>query len=135
MAFESHRARRHRVVVGYDGSDVSGAAVAWAGERVGQGGKLVVVYSRPSSDPVDEPALRATLEVHAGPALAAVEWELELPEGDPARQLASMARAHDADELVVGLSTSGRTPLHHDGISQKLLRTVDRPVVIVPGPR
>lgn len=120
------------VVVGYDGSDASRAAVVWATERARSRGRLHVVYSRPRGKGVDEQAVLATLHIHAGHVLSELDWEFQLLEGRPAQVLLAAARRFDADEIVVGLSSGGRSPSGHDSVSCDLIRAADRPVTVVP---
>ena len=118
--------------MGYDGSDVSRAAVCWAAEQARSRGRLYVVYSRPHGKGVDKQAVLATLHIQAGQVLSDLNWEFQILEGRPAQVLLAAAIRHDADEIVVGLSSDGRAPSGHDSVSRDLIRAADRPVVVVP---
>lgn len=124
--------RDRRVVVGYDGSDVSRAAVSWAAEQARSNGRLYVIYSRPLGKGVDEQAVLANLHIQAGEVLADLDWVFEVLEGNPARVLLAAAHRHDAHEIVVGLSSDGRARSGHDSVSRDLISAADRPVVVVP---
>lgn len=121
-----------RVVVGYDGSDVSRAAVEWAAEQTRSRGRLHVVYSRPPHRGVDEGAVLATLHLHVGEVLAGLDWDFEILEGRPAPALLTAADRFDAHEIVVGLSSDGRAYNGIDSVARDLIRAADRPVVVVP---
>ena len=120
------------VVVGYDGSDASRAAVLWAADQARSRGRLHVVYSRPRGKGVDEQAVLATLHIQAAHVLSDLDWEFQILEGRPAQVLLAAARRQDADEIVVGLSSGGRAPSGHDSVSRDLIKAADRPVVVVP---
>jgi nucleotide-binding universal stress UspA family protein len=106
--------------------------VSWAAKHARSDGKLHVIYSRPVGKGVDEEAVLATLHIQAGGALAGLDWDFEVLEGRPAQVLLAAGRRHDADEIVVGLSSDGRTLSSHDSVSRDLIRAADRPVVVVP---
>jgi nucleotide-binding universal stress UspA family protein len=130
------------LLVGYDGSRASRDALAYALDRAGSDGLVVVVHSygpgpawfgapsyhNGSSDyEAAGRALIAELELPAEPAV-----KVELTEGPPAECLMRMARKWDADEIVTG--SRGYFPLHTGpgSVSLALLRSADRPVVIIP---
>ena len=64
--------------------------------------------------------------------LSDLDWKFQILEGRPAQVLLAAARCHEADEIVVGLSSDGRAPSGHDSVSRDLIRAADRPVVVVP---
>jgi nucleotide-binding universal stress UspA family protein len=61
-----------------------------------------------------------------------VEYETELLGGPPARAIADVARARDADEIVVGAHGHGRVRALLGSVSHELLHIADRPVVVIP---
>ena len=112
-----------RIVVGYDGSPASRAALAHAAERVGEDGRIYIVhaYSLPSdwvgaanyTDLIGLAQERAqsrldNIEPESGADLAAVEWETELMSGAPAPAIARVAEVRGADEIIVGTRGFGR---------------------------
>ena len=124
----------HCVVVGYDGSDVSRAAVSWAADHLRSQGRLHVVHCRPPGRGVDEAVVLATLHIQTGEVLTGMDWDFEILEGHPARVLLAAAHRHEADEIVVGLSSDGRTASGHDSVARDLIGAAGLPVVVVPAP-
>ena len=110
---ERHRAERW-IVVGYDGSDAANRALLRAADEAGERDAVVIVTSTPqmySAGPAAEPLLEPT----AAPAelLAAAKATVTARnavadvvvvarEGDPAEDLLEVARAADADLVIVG---------------------------------
>lgn len=140
-----HRNAKHTapvLVVGYDGSRASHDAFAYAVSRAGDQGTVVVShtfgpgsgwfgapsYHSPSSD-YEARGRACVAELDAPPG---VRVEIDLNEGVPAEQLVRVAAERDADEIVIG--SRGFFPLHSGpgSVSQALLRTADRPVVVIP---
>jgi nucleotide-binding universal stress UspA family protein len=135
------------VVVGYDGSDWSVAAVAYAARRVGSQGLVLVVHSY-AAPPDLGPAVdhRRIVEERqaAGRDLLAkavaacqdaapdVACETKLVEGTPAEALLAVARRRNAAEIVVGSRGSGRAWTPIGSVSRQVLSAADRPVVVVP---
>ena len=100
-------------VVGYDGSDTARAALAYAAERVGTGGRLVIAHIvAPPTPFIDtqyyDRSLRRARERgeecmrDVEDLLGGVPAELCVAEGPPARTLVELARDSAADEIVVG---------------------------------
>src|SRR4051812_13157290 len=95
---DSPAERRPVIVVGYDGSAASRAAVARAIDRTGPGGRLIVVHTyQVPADYVGAVYYNAMYEDAAGaareavdeleaaePLLATVAWERKVALGDPA---------------------------------------------------
>jgi nucleotide-binding universal stress UspA family protein len=141
---ESCGATESVVVVGYDGSSESRAAVAVAGERAGPDGKVVVVHVSPAvSDWLGRPYYQKALEaaheqgeqildqLHEV-AVGTCEVEPTLIEGTPAEALVRVAQARGAREIVVGSRGRGRFRAVLGSVSHELLGIADRPVVVVP---
>jgi nucleotide-binding universal stress UspA family protein len=135
------------IVVGYDGSEPSRFAVTVAARRAGDTGKLFVVhayelppdflgfpnYDRLLSDRRDHGrALLDALPLTGNDELLATEYETELIGGPPAQALADIARARDADEIIVGARGLGRVRSLLGSVSHELLHIADRPVLVIP---
>ena len=130
------------LVIGYDGSRSSRNALAYALDRAGRDGLVVLVHSYgPGGAWFGAPSFHDSKSDYeaAGRALVA---ELELPEeprveieltqGAPAECLLRAARKWNAHEIVTG--SRGYFPLHSGlgSVSLALLKSADRPVVIIP---
>jgi nucleotide-binding universal stress UspA family protein len=135
------------IVVGYDGSPSSRAALARAGRVAGSRGLVHVVhaYSLPNDllptpgyqrllDTERERAQRlvAGLEEEAGPDLQAVEWTVELIGARPARAIADFAKARDADEIIVGSRGRGRAGAMLGSVAHELIHLAACPVTVIP---
>jgi nucleotide-binding universal stress UspA family protein len=126
------------VVVGYDGSETSRAAVAWAAQRAGRSGKVYVVHSvgGPVNGAGSEHEHRGKALLDAllleGDALVDVDYELLLVDGGAAHGIAGAAREHDADEIAVGSHGHGRLRAVLGSVSHELLHVADRPVTVIP---
>ena len=132
------------LVVGYDGSRESEAAVDYAARRAGSAGRIVVVHAlapppalvgvvpvgRESRD--HGAAVLDALLMEQGEALTATSFELEAPRAKPADALLEAASDADADEIVVGCRGLGRIESALGSVSSELLRRADRPVVVIP---
>jgi nucleotide-binding universal stress UspA family protein len=139
--------RSQCLVVGYDSSDCSDAAVRYAARRLGPQGRVVAVYTyAPAPDLVpDADRRRITEERRASgrellaraiatcrEAAADVPCETELAEGAPAEALLAVASDRGAAEIVVGSRGTGRSWTPIGSVSRQLLNEADRPVVVVP---
>lgn len=135
-----------RVVVGYDGSPGSRAALARAADVAGDDGVVFVVHAYPRprgwlGSPLEQERLDASLDEAestiralcdgAGP-LARVAWEPEIIAGDPAEAIAAVAAARQADEIVVGSRRSGLTRALHGSVARDLIRNAGVPVTVIP---
>jgi nucleotide-binding universal stress UspA family protein len=134
------------IVVGYDGSDASRAALLFAARQARPRGRVFVVhaYELPP-DFLGSPnyqdlltqrrdrgeALLADLPL-GDDALAGPEYETELVGGPPAQTIANVARVRHADEIVVGARGLGRVRALLGSVSHELLHLADRPVVVIP---
>jgi len=141
--------RGRRIVVGYDGSETAGAALDYAVDRAGPGGEVIVVYAfGPPPDWLGVPNYQRILNDHqergraaldaialeGHDALLEIEYDTELVGGQPAEAIAAVARAREADEIVVGSRGFGRARAALGSVSHDLLHRADRPIVVVPPP-
>jgi nucleotide-binding universal stress UspA family protein len=131
------------VIVGFDGSPPSRAALAYAAHRASPAGRVVAVHAfQPAPDWLGLPSYRnvvAANQAHGQELLQALEeedigTELEttLLEGPPARAIVAAADARDADEIVVGSRGFGPVRGMLGSLSHALLHETDRVVVIIP---
>jgi len=134
-----------RIVVGYDGSPSSRAALRLALDRVGSG-KLFLVhgYAAPADfwghEAYDqllgaaltrgEEVLNAAAEVD--PRLAQVDHELELIAGRPAEVIANVAETRDADAIFVGTRGFGPFRGMLGSVAHALLHAAKCPVTVIP---
>jgi nucleotide-binding universal stress UspA family protein len=140
-------ARRPTIVVGYDGSEISRAAVTFAARRAGRHGRVYVVHAydlppdflgAPNYDSLlvarqdHGRALLDALPLVGNDELLDVDYETELIGGPPAQAIADVARVRDADEIVVGARGLGRVRALLGSVSHELLHIADRPVVVIP---
>jgi nucleotide-binding universal stress UspA family protein len=129
------------VLVGYDGSAGSKAALAAAAEVAkAYGDSLTIVFSY-ELNPLggDMPEYGAAVREVANKRLAEARElapagaELAIVEREPAHGLAELARDRDARVIVVG--SNGEGPLRGALLGStpyKLLALADRPVLVVP---
>lgn len=140
----AHEHERCTVVVGYDGSPPSRAALAYAARRAARGGRIVAVHAfQPAPDWLGSPDYQRALDAHqiqgrdllrsldARSDLGA-ELVTSLLEGPPARAIVAAADARDADEIVVGSRGFGRVRGVLGSVSHAVLHEADRPVVVIP---
>jgi len=144
----SERTRRAgpTIVVGYDGSQASRAAVSWATRRAGHSGHLVLVNAgRRHGGLLDRPSFDVWVRDRRAFGHALIDElfmerddlardgiEVEVVDDFPARVLLDAARKHDADEIVIGTRHRGRFAALHGSVAHELLNEADRPVVLVP---
>jgi nucleotide-binding universal stress UspA family protein len=138
---EDHR--RPLLVIGYDGSAASRAAIdhalAWAGTE----GHLVIVRScqlpldASTGDPGVEPSMAEGLRDLEGleetePRLAFASWEREITPGPPADVLCHIAEARGADAIVLGTRGVGRFGGLLGSVAHDVLHRASCPVVAIP---
>jgi nucleotide-binding universal stress UspA family protein len=136
-----------RVVVGYDGSPASGAALERAVDAAGDDGVVFVVYAyqrprgwfgaahdqaRLDSVLADAASKLQALCGQTGGPLDRVAWEPEVIAGDPAQAIAAVAAARHAHEIVVGSRRFGLTRALLGSVAQDLIRIADVPVTVIP---
>ena len=134
------------IVVGYDGSPSSRAALALALDRVGDG-KLFVVhaYDAPGdfwgSEHFQEVLDRALYRGEAvlggltpdtDPRLATVDYETELIAGRPAEVIAGVADTRGADSVIIGTRGFGRVRAVLGSVAHELLHEARCPVTVIP---
>lgn len=136
-----------RIVVGYDGSPGSRAALERAADAAGDHGVVFVVHAhaRPHSwlghpnyqERLDavldaaEAVIRNLQEEPGGP-LDRVAWVPEVIGGDPAKAIAGVAAARHADEIVIGSRRFGLARVLHGSVARDLIRLADVPVTVTP---
>lgn len=133
------------IVVGYDGSDCSKAALDEAAELAKDlGEKLVIVFGYAPGgagggevpaqrEAVEEIGEKVTKEATDRAQGAGVETEVELVNKHSAQALADVAKERGADMIVVG--THGEAPIKGIIIGStphKLLHIAEVPVLVVP---
>lgn len=136
------------IVVGYDGSEASRAALRFAARQAPSGGCVVIVhaYELPSTQVswVDYGSLLSR-RYSTGDALlsdlplgdsdlAGPHYETELHGGPAARAIMAVAQTRHADEIVVGARRRGQTRAELGSVSQELLDIADCPVTVIPAP-
>jgi nucleotide-binding universal stress UspA family protein len=137
---------RNRIVVATDGSAGSQEAVTTALGLARESGAIATfVYVRPAPLPIlgdpffqrslSQELLRARAALASAEALAAqagVETESEVLEGDAANRVIELARARDADLIVIGSRGRGAvTGALLGSVSSAVVHRADRPVLVV----
>ena len=135
------------VVVGYDGSPASRAALARAADRAGEDGKVYVVHAYalptdwvagpPYQELLDVQLNRARdlmgrLEQESGADLYGVSWEPEVIGDAPARAIAHVAATRDADEIVLGTRGFGRARALLGSVAHEVIHLAECPVTVIP---
>jgi nucleotide-binding universal stress UspA family protein len=135
-----------RVLVGYEGSAGSHAALERAVDAAGDDGGVFVVhaYALPHSwlgHPNYQERLDAALYdadstiselwERTGP-LDRVAWESEIIGGDAANAITAVAAARHADEIVVGSSSFDLARGLLGSVARDLIRVADVPVTVIP---
>lgn len=132
------------VVVGYDGSQPSRAAVSYAARRSCAGGRVVAVHAfQPVPEWLGAPSYQQALDgyqTHGRQLLESLkdeherdfEFDTSLLEGPPARAIVAAADARDADEIVVGSRGFGPVRGVLGSVSHAVLHEADRVVVVIP---
>ena len=136
-----------KIVVGYDGSDCSRAALDEAlrlGRNLGDGIVVVFGYAPPGiwggeiaehAEAIEELGARVLGEARAQAEAAGAEIEVEMVPKKPAEALAEVAEAREVRMIVVG--SYGDPPLKGailGSTPNKLLHIAGFPVLVVPAP-
>jgi nucleotide-binding universal stress UspA family protein len=141
---EGHEHGQCTVVVGYDGSQASRAALSYAARRATAGGRVIAVHAyQPTPDWLGSPYYQRALDAYQTQGrelLRSLEEEgspeaeltTSLLEGPPARAIIAAADARDADEIVIGSRGFGRVRGVLGSVSHAVLHEADRPVVVIP---
>jgi nucleotide-binding universal stress UspA family protein len=134
------------IVVGWDGSAASRAAMA-AAAGLARGGRLVVVHAHEAIAPhvttrwqellALDAAERSTALLNEIPdaaiaGLDQVRVEILSLDGPPTEALLRAGREHKADAIAVGTRGIGVSSADTGSVSSELLRTADRPVLVIP---
>jgi nucleotide-binding universal stress UspA family protein len=140
-------ARSPRIVVGYDGSTASRAAIARAAHRAGEQGQVYIVhaYSLPN-DWLGIPNYQGLLDIElnraqdlmgrldaeSGSDLGGTNWETEVIGAAPAKAIADVAAARDADEIIIGTRGHGRARALLGSVAHELIHLAACPVTVIP---
>jgi nucleotide-binding universal stress UspA family protein len=134
------------IVVGYDGSPTSRAAVEHAAQQAGRRGTVHLVHSYglpaewlgfPNYDLVlDEHRARGEAMLDAiatgDDPLLATHFETELVETSSADAIIDVADSSGADEIVIGSRGLGRVRSVLGSVSHDVLHRATVPVVVIP---
>src|SRR3954452_391066 len=117
------------IVVGYDGSPTSRAAVDHAARQAGRRGKVYVVHA--CNDLARGKATVDALALTDDPILN-THFRTELLHCPPAEAIALVADESGADEIVIGARGLGRLRATLGSVSQQVLHDARVPVVVIP---
>jgi nucleotide-binding universal stress UspA family protein len=139
-------AAQQTIVVGYDGSASSRAALAHA-VAFGDGAHVVVVHVPEARAPHATSRWRELLDAeHEEEARAALEailredgavhargtWEARLTNGRPAEAILDIAREVGADAIVVGAHGIGAAAAPLGSVPYELVARAEVPVTVIP---
>lgn len=140
-----HTPSNRTLLVGYDGSKQSDAALSAALNSAESTDMVTVIHAyRPVPSWLGSPfydrhvrdvqydARQVLARAGEAAAESPAEVSLEMHEGSPADVLARIGALRDVDEIFVGSRGIGRLQAAVRSVSQQLMRTADRPVVVVP---
>jgi nucleotide-binding universal stress UspA family protein len=115
-----------RIMVGYDGSEAAGRALAAAADLVGYGSSLAVVtvQTRAVDRDTAVAAREQLLRRH-------VEARYHEPAGDAAEQLVEKARELDADLIVIGRRSRNPVRALLGSVSARVVRRAHCDVLVV----
>ncbi len=141
---ERRGTERRCLVVGYEGSDGSRRAVAWAAAQLAPRGKLVLVHAcRPLHAPASPlsseserhgvgRALFDELLMDGDDALLDTVLHTELSDADPVSALTSAASKYGAEGIVVGHGPHSPLRTAVGTVTGTLLARAHIPVTVVP---
>jgi nucleotide-binding universal stress UspA family protein len=119
-------AQPRRIMVGYDGSEAAGRALAAAADLVGYGSSLAVVTVQTRA--VDRDTAVAARELLLR---RHVEARYHEPAGDAAEQLVEKARELDADLIVIGRRSRNPVRALLGSVSARVVRRAHCDVLVV----
>jgi nucleotide-binding universal stress UspA family protein len=136
-----------RIVVGYDGSAASRAAIARAVHRANDSSTISIVHAY--SLPMDwlgipdyqrlldielnrAHDLMSRLEEQSGHDLSAANWEAEVIGAAPAKAIADVAAARHADEIILGTRGHGRARALLGSVAHEVIHLAACPVTVIP---
>ena len=134
------------IIVGYDGSAASRAALSLAVARVQHGGRVVVVHAfDPPDGRYEAVSYQRQLNTALGraqsllahlpeevPGLDSLDWSTETLAGPAARAIASVADVEHASEILVGSRGLGRARALLGSVAHGLIHRAHCPVTVVP---
>jgi nucleotide-binding universal stress UspA family protein len=134
--------RRPCIVVAYDGSPPSQAALRCAADRAKPDGVVVVVYAYEALSDIRTPNhYRADLKEEKGygrelldalPGLGDVAVETVLVSGPAARLVANVASDRQADEIILGSRGVGRARALLGSVAYDVIHLATCPVTVIP---
>jgi nucleotide-binding universal stress UspA family protein len=143
MVAEPSRSQQ-RIVVAYDGSPSSRAALERARTRAEAGDRVIIVHSYEAHpdplNPTDYPQLlveakqrgEAMLAEIATGSFDGVRVEMQLLTGPPAKLVANVAEACDATDIIIGTRGHGLPRALIGSVAHELLHLAACPVTVIP---
>ena len=119
------------LVVGYDGSAASAAAVEHALHTAGRR-RIVIVHGHREGEERAAQSMLDALLLEGHDALADTDWESRAVPGGAARAILDVADDVDAEAIVVGSHGHGAVAALLGSVSRDLLVESTRPVTVIP---
>lgn len=121
------------LIVGFDDSPGSHAALEWASRLVGLDGRVVVTAVAPPATGEGQRIGGALRALTTEPSLVRCAWVPESRQGlSAADVLLRAAHEHAAGAIVVGAHGHDESQAFLGSVAHRLLRISDIPVVVVP---
>jgi nucleotide-binding universal stress UspA family protein len=134
------------IVVGFDGSPASRAALSLAVRRARPDGRIVVVhsfttpadrYGRPNTQRLLDAELSRARAIVAHlaeevPGLNDVEWASDIVGEHPAEALRGVAEVERATEIIIGTRGFGRARALLGSVAHELIHLARCPVTVIP---
>jgi nucleotide-binding universal stress UspA family protein len=134
------------IVVGFDGSPASRAALSLAVRRARPDGRVVVVHAfTPPADRFGAPKAQRQLDAELGraraivahlaeevPGLGSLDWEAEVVGDAPAAALQAVADTHGATEIIIGTRGFNRARALLGSVAHELIHLARCPVTVIP---